>query len=411
MVLSQPQSLTNFAGTTASFNVAADRLHADFTWHTGISTTTCVLSTGRPTASLTLSDLNLGATGKLLRDHHRVRRLCHQQRRRVDDIVATGHRHAGVVGRSVRFQRRCGFYRDRHTVQRRRLRPVLHEHGGVRNSQPLLFGQAASTNPPALPRGTNFITAIYPGDADDLPATNTLAQIVTNHPPTAATAFYTRAAGLPLDIAIAGLATNWTDVDGDPISLAGISDSTNGVTLTNNAGTLVYFNSSNVADQFTATINDNWGGTNFQTVNIAVAFPGITGVVANGDGSVTLNLNGAPNQAYILETTTNLVSPAIWLPVATNTLDTHGVWQFTDTQATNFPQQFYRLQLLPSAMTQLNLSVGTAFFGNVRMGGRLNWTTEWKTARVVHRTRETARVVVRCRFFRLAMARREFAFR
>ena len=150
-----------------------------------------------------------------------------------------------------------------------------------------------------------------------------------------------------MNIAVAGLATNWTDVDGDAISLAGFSASTNGVTLTNNAGTLVYFDSNNVADQFTTTINDNWGGTNFQTVNIAVAFPSITGVVANSDGSVTLNLNGAPNQAYILQATTDLTSPANWLPVATNTLDTNGVWQFTDTSATNFPQQFYRLQLLP----------------------------------------------------------------
>jgi len=213
-------------------------------------------------------------------------------------------------------------------------------------SQPLLVGQA-STNPPALPRGTNFITVIYPGDANDLPATNTLAQIVTNHPPSAAAAYYTRAAGLPLNIAVAGLATNWTDMDGDAISLAGFSASTNGVTLTNNAGTLVYFNSNNVADQFTTTINDNWGGTNFQTVSIAVAFPGIGAVTANSDGSFTLNLNGAPNQAYILESTTHLTPPANWLPVVTNTLDTNGVWQFTDTQATNFPQQFYRLQLLP----------------------------------------------------------------
>jgi hypothetical protein len=45
-----------------------------------------------------------------------------------------------------------------------------------------------------------------------------------------------------------------------------------------------------------------------------------------------------------LEATTNLISSANWLPVATNTLGTNGVWQFTDASATNFPQRFYRLK-------------------------------------------------------------------
>ena len=59
-----------------------------------------------------------------------------------------------------------------------------------------------------------------------------------------------------------------------------------------------------------------------------------------------LDLGGASGCTYVLETTTNLFAPGDWLPVATNTLDTNGVWQFTDTQATNFPQRFYRLKLV-----------------------------------------------------------------
>jgi hypothetical protein len=34
-----------------------------------------------------------------------------------------------------------------------------------------------------------------------------------------------------------------------------------------------------------------------------------------------------------------------WQPIATNTLDASGAWQFADTQATNFLQRFYRLRL------------------------------------------------------------------
>ena len=210
--------------------------------------------------------------------------------------------------------------------------------------QTLVAGQAVSTNVASLPRGTNIVTAIYSGDANDLPATNTLAQIVTNHPPTATDACYSRAASSPLYIALTNLATHWSDVDGDTVSLAAVSVSTNGVTLTNTAGTLVYINSNNVADQFVCTITDGWGGTNFQTVNISVVWLAITSVVANAGGSLTLDLAATPGSPYILERTVNLVPP-LWLPVATNALGTNGVWQFIDTQATDFQQGFYRLKL------------------------------------------------------------------
>ena len=73
--------------------------------------------------------------------------------------------------------------------------------------------------------------------------------------------------------------------------------------------------------------------------------PNIIGVVSVGNGSFTLNLAGAPGYTYVLETTTNLIPSANWLPVATNTLGTNGVWQFNDAQATNFSQRFYRLKL------------------------------------------------------------------
>jgi hypothetical protein len=45
-----------------------------------------------------------------------------------------------------------------------------------------------------------------------------------------------------------------------------------------------------------------------------------------------------------LETTTNLTSPVIWLPMATNTLGTNGLWQFTDPQSPNFIQRFFQLE-------------------------------------------------------------------
>jgi len=74
-------------------------------------------------------------------------------------------------------------------------------NGTLFDSGTLIAGQTTSPDL-SLPRGTNLITAIYSGDANDSPVTNTLAQIVTNHPPVAATVFYNRTAGRSLRIAI-----------------------------------------------------------------------------------------------------------------------------------------------------------------------------------------------------------------
>ena len=152
---------------------------------------------------------------------------------------------------------------------------------------------------------------------------------------------------------MADLATNWSDADGDTVSLAGLGISADGVTVIpqGGTGTLVYFDTNNVDDQFVCAVSDGWGGTNFQTIFIEIVLtntiPNIVGVGNGSDGSVTLGLTGAPGYTYVLEATTNLLPPADWLPTATNTLDTNGVWQFTDPNATNFPQRFYRLRLGP----------------------------------------------------------------
>jgi subtilase family serine protease len=224
-------------------------------------------------------------------------------------------------------------------------------NGVLFNAQTLAAGAATSASIATLPRGTNLIAARYSGDADYLPATNTLSQIVTNHPPVTA-AFYTnRYAGLSLKIPVAVLTNNWSDADGDALSLAGISVSTNGVVVTNSAGTLVYYNSNNVADLFVCTVSDGWGGTNFQNVYIAVvslptnAIPAITSVARGTNGTILLSLAGMSSLTYILQATTNLISSGNWLPLATNVPDTNGVWQFSE-PATNH-QRFYRLKLVP----------------------------------------------------------------
>ena len=89
------------------------------------------------------------------------------------------------------------------------------------------------------------------------------------------------------------------------------------------------------------------GGSVTSAVAVLTVYvpPGIGSAAANPDGSFSLSLIGTPGYSYVLESATNLSLPVDWLFIATNTLGTNGVWQFTDSQATNFPQQFYRLML------------------------------------------------------------------
>jgi subtilase family serine protease len=345
-ILSQPQSQVCLIGSTATFSVAATVCTPlAFQW-----VFNSVALAAQTNSTLTLSNLTLAAAG-----YYSV--VATASGGSSTSIVATltvalfpstvslaSSENPSGFKDNVNFTAAIMATNATGAVQ-------FFTNGIVFDIEPLVADAAVSTNISSLPRGTNLVSAVYSGDANYPPGTNSLAQIVTNHPPVAVPAFYTNTASFTLCILIANLATNWSDVDGDTVSLAAVSVSTNGITLTNTGVALVYFNSNNVADQFTCTITDGFGGTNFQIVTIAPAPPPnptplVTGIVA-ANGRVTLSLGGAPGCAYILETTTDLISSAIWQPAATNTLGTNGVWQFTDVQATNFTQRFYRLELLP----------------------------------------------------------------
>jgi hypothetical protein len=69
----------------------------------------------------------------------------------------------------------------------------------------------------------------------------------------------------------------------------------------------------------------------------------VTGVVRNADGSVTLSFVGLPDSTTRIWATTNLAQPDLWQPIYTNSnTGASGTWQFTDTNAVNFPERYYR---------------------------------------------------------------------
>ena len=131
-------------------------------------------------------------------------------------------------------------------------------------------GSATSDSVNTLPRGTNLITAIYSGDGNYPALTNTLTQIVTNHPPVVGNLNYTRVTGQDtLSIPLSDLLNAASDVDGDSLSLASVGTSLRGITPVNDGVYLQYTNPNNVNDQFTFTITDGFGGFTTATVNIA----------------------------------------------------------------------------------------------------------------------------------------------
>lgn len=126
----------------------------------------------------------------------------------------------------------------------------------------------------------------------------------------------------------------------------------NGTILTSqtNSALQIVFASITNAGNYSVVATASGGSTTgiVATLTVNLIPPGIAPNPAiNSDGSFTLNLTGSPGYAYILETTTNLSSPAIWQPVATNTPGTNGLWHFNDAQAVNFQKRFYRLKLGP----------------------------------------------------------------
>ena len=116
---------------------------------------------------------------------------------------------------------------------------------------------------------------------------------------------------------------------------------------TNNTLMIVSTGPANAGD-YTALVTASGGSTTSAVATLTVsATPIITSVDGNPDGSFSLNLAGGAGCTYVFETTTNLDSLGIWLPVATNTVGSNGLWQFNDAQATNFSQRFYRSKLVP----------------------------------------------------------------
>lgn len=102
----------------------------------------------------------------------------------------------------------------------------------------------------------------------------------------------------------------------------------------------------------TADTNENYFGDvlaqgRFALDDLVVTEPVIafTGLTRNANGSVSLFCQGMPGLTHRISAAAELSAPAAWQIITTNQAGADGSWQFTDTNAPNYPMRFYRASL------------------------------------------------------------------
>ena len=133
-----------------------------------------------------------------------------------------------------------------------------------------------------------------------------------------------------------------------PVGFQWFFDNTPLAAQTNSTLTLVNIDATLTGDYFVVAAAS--GGSSTSAVAVLtvlqprIALPGSLSASVSPDHLIALTLTGSAGSTYILETTADLGVPGSWQPIATNTLDTNGLWYFSDL-ITNGPQRFYRSRL------------------------------------------------------------------
>jgi hypothetical protein len=186
----------------------------------------------------------------------------------------------------------------------------------------------------SLPRATNLVTAIYSGDANYSAATNSLSEIITNHPPQTGYFSFSVTNGISLKVPLSSLLTATVDPDGDTVSLVNVSTtSTNGMPIATNSTLLLFRNTNYVNDSFSYVVTDHYGGYATGQVYVASVIAPFTGQntsLFTGGSSNLLTFHGIPDYNYVVQRSVNLLT---WKSISTNTAGYNGAINYVDTFA------------------------------------------------------------------------------
>jgi autotransporter-associated beta strand protein len=171
-------------------------------------------------------------------------------------------------------------------------------------------------------------------------ATNFCAVTVSPAPLTVTASNATKAAGQTLvfagtEFSCAGLLL------GDSVSSVSLSSA--GADSSAAAGSYQIV-PSNVQGTGLANYNIGYVNGTLTVTNSTVVIPVITTMASLGSAGFSLSGTGGVGQTFVLLMSSNLPPFSGWTSLATNAASTNGVFQFTDAQATNDAQRFYRIQ-------------------------------------------------------------------
>ena len=198
------------------------------------------------------------------------------------------------------------------------------------------------TNSSILPLGTNtVVVTVADASGNDSYSTNTIV-VQDETPPVILTQpqSQTNTIGTTADFSISATACT-------PVSYQWFFNNAVMTNATNYALAILSVDLTN-AGNYSVVASADGGSVTSSVVTLTVNLipPSFKSISATPSGGFNLSFVGTPGYSYVLEVTSDLSSPTNWLPVATNKLGVDGVWQFSDTQATNFQQRFYRIREL-----------------------------------------------------------------
>ena len=221
--------------------------------------------------------------------------------------------------------------------------------GVVAGSPVALSGGEAQYLTSALAAGTHTVVAEYAGDGNFIGATNTLAPAqVINTPPVAAPDEIWRSPSNGVQVAITYLLSNDTDADGNPLTFASVSPtSDNGGTVVSNANWILYTPPTGFTntDSFHYSISDGIASPVLGTVTVGVLVDNgpsqnLT-ILDLGNGSYRILADGIPGRTYRFQWADNVENPA-WQTLGSVTADAFGVLEYVDTPPTGTGTRYYR---------------------------------------------------------------------
>jgi hypothetical protein len=183
------------------------------------------------------------------------------------------------------------------------------------NGPSAISAQVSAT--PTNPAPVVTLTSPANGAAFAAPASiNLAANVTTNGNVINKVQFYSNATNLISEDAVPPYAVVWPNVAAGSYSMLA----------------RVVYNGSSTADSTAAS------------VTVTNPPPVISSFGTLSNGSFALGGIGGAGQSYVLLTASNLALPIVWTPLATNTADVNGAFSFSDLQATNYQQRFYRIR-------------------------------------------------------------------